>query len=115
MNFLFELSGETGSRLNWPSPVRISASANNGSDSECFRHGTNDTPLARLLGRNRLKDGDSPPGRLPEWRIDGSESFQKPSRHPLTKRLILWPARRTSSVFPKDLFLEWALLVEMTC
>jgi hypothetical protein len=50
MNFLFELSGETGSRLNWPSPVRISASANNGSDSECFRHSTNDTPLAELRG-----------------------------------------------------------------
>jgi hypothetical protein len=25
MNFLFELSSETGSRLNWPSPVRIPA------------------------------------------------------------------------------------------
>jgi hypothetical protein len=56
MNFLFELSGETGSRLNWPSPVRISASANNGSDSECFRHGTNDTPLAEVRGYGNGND-----------------------------------------------------------
>jgi hypothetical protein len=27
MNLLFELSGETGSRLNWSSPIRISALA----------------------------------------------------------------------------------------
>ena len=60
MNFLFELSSETGSRLNWPSPVRISASANNGSDIECFRHGMNDTPLCTApRGRNRLQDEDS--------------------------------------------------------
>jgi hypothetical protein len=47
--------------------------------------------------------------------IDGSESFQKLSRRQLIKRLILWPARRTSRVFPKDLFLEpSAFLAETT-
>ena len=50
LKLLFELSGQSRSELNWSSPVRISVSAGNSSNSRAIRHGTNDTPLAWLRG-----------------------------------------------------------------